>query len=155
MSFGGMVGRVSGIVDDIASTLGQQYYDADHPFDSASLMPFIGMPFGYHTYRQGRSNPVATVSSVLISVGTTEALFLMAGRSAGFSSLEWTLGRGLSALGVRYGGRSFTAGAILGTRAGAAAGFGWAPPVWFTALLMYEYGMWFGEKVAPKHPKFG
>ena len=148
----GFVGDVSDVVDDIGSAIGQQYYDPMYPHDSLGLMPFVGAPFGYHTFRQGRSGVIPTLTGLLISVGTTEALFLMAGRSAGFTSAEWTFGRGLSALGVRYGGRSFTMGAILGPRAGAAAAFGWAPPMWFNAILMYEYGMWFGDWASSPQP---
>ena len=147
MNFG-FVGDLTDIVDDIGSTIGQEYYDPYHPFDTAAMAPFIGAPFGYHAFREGRSGVIPTITGLVISVGTTEALFLMASGRVGFSSTEWALGRGLSALGVRYGGRSFTVGALLGPRAGAAAAFGWAPPVWFNAVLMYEYGMWFGGRVS-------
>lgn len=148
----GFVGDVSDVVDDIGSTIGQQYYDSHHPYDSLGLMPFVGAPFGYHTFRQGRSGVIPTLTGLIISVGTTEALFLMASGRAGFTSTEWALGRGLSALGVRYGGRSFTAGALLGPRAGAAARFGWGVPHWLSALLMYEYGMWFADRAYGAQP---
>jgi hypothetical protein len=151
MNFG-FVGDLTDIVDDIGSTIGQEYYDSYHPFDTAAMAPFIGAPFGYHAFREGRSGVIPTITGLVISVGTTEALFLMAGRSAGIGSLEWTFGRGLSALGLRYGGRSYTVGAILGPRAGAAAAVGWGLPAWFNAVLMYEYGMWFGDYVAARTP---
>ena len=81
MSFGSMVSGLSDIVDDIGSTIGQQYYDPDFPFDTAAMAPFIGAPFGYHAFRQGRSGVLPTITGLVISVGTTEALFLTASGS--------------------------------------------------------------------------
>ncbi len=153
MSFGSAVSGLSDIVGDIGSVIGQQYYDPEHPIDSMALMPFIGTPIGYHVYREGRSNPVATLSSLIISVGTTEALFLMAGRAAGFTSTEWALGRGLSALGVRVGGRSYMHAFLRGSTGMGA--WGWGVPLWAQALLGYEAYRWLdAQGVTPRYWDF-
>lgn len=133
--------KLHDVGDHVLETIGETpglFYDPEHPHDTLALSPFFGAPFGYHQWRQGRSNIVTSLASLAISVASTEAIFLLAGRTAGFTSLEWGLGRGLSILGVRYGGRSFTMGAIFGPRAGYSATFGWSVPVWLWAILTYE-----------------
>ncbi len=112
-------------------------YDPDHPADTLSMAPFIGFPFGYHQFRQGRASYLQTGLALGVSVATSELLFGLAGRRAGFGPVEWGLGRGLSAIGVRHGGRSYTASAIFGPRAGA-SGFSWSPPAWAIGLVWYE-----------------
>lgn len=124
--------------------------DPAHPQDSMALLPFVGAPFGYNAYRQGRGSWGATALGVGIGVGFTEAAFLYAGTRAGFTATELMLGRAMGAAGITYGGRIFGFGSLLKPKH--AKGFGWRIPTWAIALGMYEYGQWFSEKVASAQP---
>lgn len=136
-------GFVSDMVDDL------KIFNPAHPEDSLSYLPFVSAPFAYNQFRQGRSSWETSALSLGIGVGVTELAFWYAGRAAGFTSMEWFLARGATALGVRFGGRSLLGAAFLGSRT--TAGAGWGVPIWVTGLLMYEYGMWFGDKVSTAH----
>ena len=138
-------GFVSDAVEDL------RIINPAHPVDSAALLPFVGAPFAYHQFRQGRSTWGSTALSAGISVGVGEFAFWYAGRAAGFTSLEWFLGRGLHSLGVTHGGRSYLSSMILGSK-NPAKGFGWRVPTWVYALGMYEYGMWFGDWASSAQP---
>ena len=69
------------VIDTTADAALGLVYDPEHPYDSMSMVPFVGAPFGYHQWRQGRSSKVQTLLSIALSVGTTEAIFAVAGRS--------------------------------------------------------------------------
>jgi hypothetical protein len=117
-------------------------YDESTPFDSAALLPFVGAPFAYHTFRSGRSNWPTTVASLGIGFGLTNAAFRIAGRRAGFTSTEWALGQILGAIGVRVGGRHY----LMAMLHPEASGLGWRVPLWVNALMMYEFTLWYDDK---------
>ncbi len=125
--------------------------DPSHPQDSLALLPFIGTPFGYNAFRQGRGSWGATALGVGIGIGFSEAVFLFAGTRAGFTAVELMLGRVMGMAGVTYGGRSMSWGWLLGVK-DANKGLGWRVPTWAIALGMYEYGQWFGHKVSSNQP---
>jgi hypothetical protein len=127
---------------DMVSTI--QLIDENNPIDSTAMLPFVGAPFSYHQFRQGRSNWPTTIASLGLGLVVTEGTFFIAGKSAGFTSMEWFLARGASALGIRYGGRSLLAAAFL--PGGTTAGASWGVPMWFNAVLMYEFSMWYDRK---------
>ncbi len=125
-------------------------YDSDHPADSLALLPLVGGPFAYHTFRSGRGTWISTGVSAAIGVGFTHLTFQIAGRSAGFTATELMLGRGLGALGFTYGGRFFGFSALARAPI-STAGMGWRVPHWATTLAMYEYQKWFFGKVTTAH----
>ncbi len=127
-------GFVGDMVDDL------RVINPEYPQDSLGLLPFVGAPFAYNTFRSGRGTWGATALGAAIGIGVGEFAFWYAGSRAGFTASEWAVGRGLSALGVRYGGRSYLGYAFFGARS--TAGFGWGVPPWAIALGLYElYGV--------------
>jgi hypothetical protein len=130
----------SSFISDVVEDL--QLLNPEHEQDAFAYLPFVGGPFAYNQYRQGRGSWGASALGIGIGVGVTEFVFYMAGTRAGFTSTQFLLGRSLSALGLRHSGRSYLAYAFFGGRPGAAARFGWGVPGWAIALGIYEYGNW-------------
>lgn len=110
-------------------------YDDGVYSDSAALLPFVGAPFAYHAFRSGRSNWPTTLLSLGIGFGLTTSVLRLAGRGAGFTSMEWMLGQGLGAAGVRVGGRHY----LMAMFAPRAVGLSWGIPTWVFIVGFYEW----------------
>lgn len=123
-------------IHDVVSDI--SLYNENTPLDSAALLPFVGAPFAYHSFRSGRSNWPTTIAALGIGFGLTTTAFRIAGHRAGFTGAEWALGQGLGALGFRVGGRHYLA-AMLSP---GSVGVSWSIPTWAFALGMYEFSRW-------------
>lgn len=126
-----------------------QLYDESHPYDTAAILPVVGAPFAYHQFRSGRSNWESTAAALLLGAAVTEGAFYVAGRTAGFTSLELFLGRGLGAAGFTWAGRHYAWGMLM-TPANT-SGLGWRVPTWVWLIGAYEISMYWGDRVELAH----
>ena len=127
-----------------------QLYDSDHPMDSAAMIPFVGAPFAYHQFRQGRGSWETTAAGLMLGTIVTEGAFYIAGRGAGFTSMELFLGRSMAAAGFTWGGRHYTLGMFI-NHSTSTKGLGWRVPTWVWLIAAYEITFWWGDKVERAH----
>jgi len=118
---------------------------SEHPTDALAMAPVVGSPFAWHQFRMGRSSIPGTIASLGIGILASEAAWYGVRRLGGASitQSEIFFARGLTALGLREGGRSFISSAFLGSRTGTTGlRLGWGIPTWVLALGVYEYVNW-------------